>query len=209
MNNFPKQPDFTRGFTLIELLVVVSMVAMIGLGIYRVFNSGIKLWQWNAANAAKVDVAIFFDGAAQDLKKCFKFRESFFEGHANKLSFLAHDSDYLISSKGDLIDFPSMGKASIVTVEYMFIPQRKEIQRRIYSFGAKKLLRATSALSQVEKAHFIFYTFDKKQKKFLRSYFLTGVFPDAVEFIVEVRGASDAVEVFRRTLDTVVLGPKE
>lgn len=75
------------GFTLIEILMVTSLMAVLGLAIYRSVINGLKIWERNSLDSNAEDVAIFLDKIAYDLRNTLRHSSVPMFGNATAVSF--------------------------------------------------------------------------------------------------------------------------
>jgi len=151
-----------KSMTLIELLVALSITVVIGLGVYRVLCSGISLWRWHTEHRSLGEVVIFWEKISYDLRNYCPLTLPDFKGTLNSISFFVHNPGYLLQEDSSL----KMGKdLSIYKVEYIFLPYKKEIRRRLYNFGSEKPFRETVVANNIEKLNFTFYLWDEKSKR--------------------------------------------
>ena len=124
-----------KGITLVEILLVASIMTFVGLGIYKTFTSGITVWKWIEANRPDGEVLIFFDKVSSDLRNYCDIASSDFNGSSFSVSFLVHNPEYLVVSENAQSALLFQDDA-ISRIEYVYIPERKEIRRKMYKYGA-------------------------------------------------------------------------
>ena len=101
------------------------------------------------------------DRISYDLRNYCPLTFSDFKGTLNSVSFFVHNPGYLLQEDSSL----KMGKdLSIYKVEYLFLPSKKEIRRRLYNFGSEKPFRETVVANNIKKLNFTFYLWDEKNK---------------------------------------------
>jgi len=144
------------GLTLLELLVASSMAVFIGLGIYRTFCSGISAYNWLCTNKPQNDAVIFFEKIAYDLRNYCRIPGMEFSGSVNRMSFYVHDTDYLLFSPDDIRSSEEETGMSLFRVEYVFLPGKGQVRRRIYGFSSDTPRVDTEALGGVENLAFKF-----------------------------------------------------
>ena len=74
-------------FTLMEMLLVVSLLSVIGLGIFQAVNSGVKIWDRNRQSIIDEDVAIFLDRFSRDLRNALPYSQLTFTGRPERIGF--------------------------------------------------------------------------------------------------------------------------
>jgi len=75
------------GYMLIELLFVITLVSIVGLGIYSMFDSGIRVVERVTSTVREEDLNIFFEKFSRDLQNSFPYIGIPFEGVKDKLAF--------------------------------------------------------------------------------------------------------------------------
>ena len=75
------------GFTLIEMMLVVSLLSMIGLGIFQVASNGLKIWSRAEHAVLEEDAAIMLDRLGRDLRNTRPYSLLSFDGKSQELSF--------------------------------------------------------------------------------------------------------------------------
>ncbi|MFQ5680915.1 MAG: type II secretion system protein J [Candidatus Omnitrophota bacterium] len=105
-------------FTLIEMLVVMTLFSIVGVGITSSFVSGMKVWhRAKIMGPENVDILLFMEIAARDLRKSLDISEIGFEGEE------------------DEIHFPCLDKGSLVKMSYGFDASSGVIWRKTEKFG--------------------------------------------------------------------------
>jgi len=88
------------GFTLMELVISSFLVALIGLAVYEVFTTGLKLWgRTYTVGMHKEDVLISLERIARDVRSQLRFQGIGFNGGTDNLSFAALIPDFSDSSE--------------------------------------------------------------------------------------------------------------
>lgn len=153
--NFVKAQD---GFSLMEMLLVVSLVAMIGLALYKATASGLDIWRRSQENQAQEDTLIFLDKITRELRNTVADSYLSFEGRPGHL---------LIPTIVEVVPDPHSSQSSLENVrqpgyvEYTFDESSGRILRRMGNYG-KSLNRALEnpqMMAQVKSLRF-HYHFD-------------------------------------------------
>ncbi|MBN3039799.1 MAG: prepilin-type N-terminal cleavage/methylation domain-containing protein [Candidatus Omnitrophica bacterium] len=76
-----------KTFTLIEMLISISLVVILGLVVYSVLSSGIRVWHRANVSYIGEDVNIFFEKFSADLRNSFKYKGIDFSGSEHSLKF--------------------------------------------------------------------------------------------------------------------------
>lgn len=189
-----------KSFTLLELLLATSLLAFVGLGVYRTLSSGIAVWQWFGRNRPSADVAIFLEKVALDVRNYCDFSLSDFEGAADRISFLTRNPDYVFLSSAKAL--PSGITQDVFNrVEYVFVPDSKQVKRRVYKFGFNEPKTELVNLSGIRNFRFSFYVWDERQKAVTKAHLLSGQTPKAIEVEVELDSASGATDTINRIIE--------
>ncbi len=125
-----------KGFTLIEILLVSVLISVIGITIFRCFANGLKLWSKAQRLNNEVQVAIFLDKIADDLRSTVNISGIEFKGTATEVSFPC-----IIRTTAD-------HKSSRASEE--FINQIGRVQY-IYDYSQHAILRKQANYSQALK----------------------------------------------------------
>jgi prepilin-type N-terminal cleavage/methylation domain-containing protein len=83
----PSKPSRGHGFTLIELLLTISILAIVGLGIYSLFDSGIRVVDRVSQSMREEDLTIFFEKLSRDLQNTFVYELIPFAGDEETMTF--------------------------------------------------------------------------------------------------------------------------
>lgn len=156
-----------KGFTLIEIIIVTSIFAVVGLGVFSTFVSGMKMWnKARTMNMTQGDVFIAMERMAEDLRQSADIPEIGFEGEDNWVSF------------------PVRIGGDVSKVVYLFDPSGKGVFRRQIpltdiseedSHGSYEQRRALSAdkfvleyfaFDQNRSAYFWDYVWEKSEEPF-------------------------------------------
>lgn len=147
----------SKGFTLIELLIVCSMLAVISLAIYAVFDSGMKIWENISIRVPEEDLNIFFEKFAADLNNCFKFTGIKFVGREERLQFpgLVYSHNTAKRTVGE------------VAYSYDFAKDTPSREQRDYSeYYNNELPTVTASLKNISMLKFRYYVYDKLSKEY-------------------------------------------
>ncbi len=189
-----------KGITLVEILLVASIMTFVGLGIYKTFTSGITVWKWIEANRPDGEVLIFFDKVSSDLRNYCDIASSDFNGSSFSVSFLVHNPEYLVVSENAQSALLFQDDA-ISRIEYVYIPERKEIRRKMYKYGFTSPEVDLSSLANVEEATFAFFVSGGVGGGFEKKYTLSDQLPIAVEINIKIRNNSDSTESFTKVIE--------
>ncbi len=116
-----------KAFTLVEVLLVSSLLAIVGIVIFRSFNNGLKLWAKAQRLNRETEVAIFLDKIAEDLRSTIVISGLDYKGTNSQVSFPA-----IVLTKADTKS--SRASEGIIdqigAVQYRFDPSQHVIFRR-------------------------------------------------------------------------------
>jgi hypothetical protein len=79
----------SKAFTLVEILLVSSLVAVLGIAVYRSFSNGLKLWAKVQRINRGAETTIFLERFAEDLRVSVGISNILFKGTPTKISFPA------------------------------------------------------------------------------------------------------------------------
>ncbi|MFC1704484.1 type II secretion system protein J [Candidatus Omnitrophota bacterium] len=199
-----KKQNKKRGITLIEVLLAASIMTFVGVGVYRTFCSGISVWRWLHAQRPSADALIFFDKVAFDMRNYCDVSTVAFQGSAHKLSFYVHNTDYLLLSSKELVARKNVSDDAIVRVEYVFIPEKKEIRRRTYKFGVNTPEIDLLNVSDVKELRFVFYVKDPAENFPKMTYALEGQAPEAIKITLELPAEQEMTTVLQKIIEVPV-----
>lgn len=126
----------SRAFTLIEVLLVSVLISVISLAIFRCFANGLKLWGRAQRLNNEVEVAIFLEKIADDLRSTVNMSGLDFKGTISKVSFPS-----IVRTKAD----PKSAR-----VEEVLINQIGKIEY-YYDFSKHAIFRRQANYSQALK----------------------------------------------------------
>jgi Tfp pilus assembly protein PilE len=115
---FNKKLSRVLGFTLIELVLAVSLVMLVGLGVYRALAKGIRLIEWQKTTITVGQIAIFFEKFAGELRNSNNYLNAGFSGSKEKVSFFVHDTDYLFLDQKSLLSSMESKPGNMYKAEY-------------------------------------------------------------------------------------------
>lgn len=155
------------GFTLIELLLAISLVAIVGLAIYGIFDSGIKVMRKIIRPVPGEDLNIFFEKLSQDLQNSFHYKDIRFRGEAEKVIFAA-----TVQTRSELGADEGIGE---VTYAYdpgklVILREQKnmsEIYREKEEKKEGKRFEGTLILERILSMSFQYYGLDPVEKEYL------------------------------------------
>ena len=79
-----------KGFTLIELLITTAIISLVGIAVYSVFASGIKVWQsGNKSSTYERNIRLVSEKLSRELRNTFKFPNISLEGTGDSVAFAA------------------------------------------------------------------------------------------------------------------------
>jgi prepilin-type N-terminal cleavage/methylation domain-containing protein len=198
----PKKGFFKTAFTLIELLIATAILLWVGLGVYRSLGSGISVFKWLTSHRSTGEVAILLDRIAKDARNYCYISNPSFEGSANRISFFVHNADYMLFR--DMDAQSDSGVNAIYKVEYTFVPEKKQVKRIVYQFGAEQPRAESLTFSNIEKAGFSFYASDITTDKPARLYVCNGAAPKTIEIEVGVLDSKGKVTEFQKFIDVTI-----
>lgn len=88
------------GFTLIEVMLAVMIVSVISVAIYTTFAQGINLWKRALSEQPDLDVELFLEKAAMDLRNAFPYGTQGFSGSEDSFEFYRIAPRDLAEAKG-------------------------------------------------------------------------------------------------------------
>ena len=167
MSDMFRRKKNEAGFTLIEWLVAISLIAMVGLAIYGIFDSGIKVMRRINRPVPDEDLNIFFEKLSQDLQNAFHYSGIRFKGGAEKIFFATS-----IQTQPEL-----GGDQGIGAVTYAYDPTRLAIlreQKNVSGLHEEKeekdeeggKLQGALVLDRILLLRFQYYGFVPEDKKF-------------------------------------------
>lgn len=174
--------DKIPAFTLIETLIAVSMMAVIGLAVFAVFSSSIKIWHRLNNVLVEEDVSITLATLGRDLRNSFVFSSVPFEGSGEKLVFAT--IIYNIDKK-DL-------KESIGKVEYYLDKKTGELRRQQYNYSQickRENIQGRALLKNLNNLHFYYYYPAKETGKYVWNDSIKEGVPSAIKVILEANQA--------------------
>lgn len=147
-----------KSFTLIELVIVSFISLIVSLGIYKILDSGIKIWQKINKTILEEDVNIFFQKFALEISGSFRFDLIGFKGKRDFVSFPA------------LINSQFLGKDTVGEIIYYFDSSKKTLIKEERDFsqiynndeGRRRVL-----ISNLMDCSFEYYTFDEVKQEYL------------------------------------------
>ena len=141
--------------------MVVSLVAMISIAIFGVFQSGVSVLELVATPSPDEDVQIFFEKFSRDLQNTFRYTGIYFHGEEEKVQFPT-----VISTRPEL-----GGDQGIGRVTYSYDSNERAIARLaenvsdIYE-GKKSKGKPVAILHSVHSLKFEYFEYDPAQKQF-------------------------------------------
>ena len=181
-----KNKTKNSSFTLIELLLSISILAVAGIGAYRVLSSGISFLKWQKNFRLHGDVDIFFEKFAYDIRNSCSINNINFSGDKTKAIFAFHDPSVNFLTTKDDFDLKKDIDLLLYKVEYIFVADKKELRRRVYSLKSGKLLKDSRILSGGDNCTFSYFRLDNFTGKISKISFLNGFFPMGVEITVNL-----------------------
>jgi prepilin-type N-terminal cleavage/methylation domain-containing protein len=151
-------------FTLLEILIAISLVALIGTGIYKAFSSGMSLYERAQAQKTYSTMLLALDKFSEDLGNSYSASDIVFKGTPDEVVFYTHETRYFLLSPSEAKDIE---KGS-------FFPIRKTVYR--YDAGTKKIFRyehnyktenpsvSTVILEGIDNMRFSYKFYDEKIK---------------------------------------------
>ncbi|MBF0493826.1 MAG: hypothetical protein HQL28_01690 [Candidatus Omnitrophica bacterium] len=189
----------TKGFTIIELLLTLSLIVFAGIGIYKTFSNGMKLWEWVSRNKTRMESLFLLSTAEQDLKNMTNFFDGDFHGTAEDMSFCVHNSE-LLSSYGTETKSSYYGDQPISRVEYIFNDENKQVLRRVFKWGTGGEVLVSNRFDSVEGIEFAFY-FLNAEGNFTAMPSWDGNMPCAIGITIKIKNPDDSVNVMKRFIE--------
>ncbi len=107
MLKFLNKKKYSReGFTLIELLLAVTIMAVIGTGIYTTFAQGLRLWRRAIEIKPDIESNLVFEKTASDLRNLFRGTKRTFKGEEKALEFFTYSTQDQMDRDGHRIKEP-------------------------------------------------------------------------------------------------------
>lgn len=148
------------GFTLVELLIVISLVALIGMSLYAMFESAMSMMHRVSRSEVAEDVDIFLERFDREVSSQVTFKGIPFEGKEMFLSFPSRIE----------LDKKALLNRGIGRVSYFFdesnrtFARRQENMNRIYK--PEETREATAALEGVSGLKCQYFVYRKAEKTF-------------------------------------------
>jgi len=147
------------GFSLIELLMVVSLLTVLSLAIYGVFQGGISVMQRVSVGSPEEDIQIFLEKFSRDLMNSFPYQGIVFKGVAERVEFPA-----------TIKTVPELGgDRAIGRLTYAYDSSRRAISRRSENLSElyeEKEISPAAVLPNVHSVEFRYFAFDVVKKEF-------------------------------------------
>lgn len=157
----------TKGFTLIEVLITMSLVALVSLGIYGLFDSGIRVMKKVSRPVSEEHIHFFLEKFSHDFQNLFSYTGIPFQGEANSASFAT-----AIQTHSDL-----GGDEGIGRVTYVYDEKDKTIYRKQLNVSEfyeaiedgieNELDHAEGVLTQIASCRFQYYRFNPADQSYL------------------------------------------
>ncbi|MDD5421839.1 MAG: hypothetical protein WC592_00065 [Candidatus Omnitrophota bacterium] len=192
--------------TLIELIIAAALAAMVGMAVYKILSGGITLWRWHDEHRPRVDAMIFLNRMAYDLSSVCDIGSSAFNGDSDNMTFFWHDTRYLAFHKEDVVSFGKEAFPAVRRIEYVFMPQKRQIRRRVYRFGSRDSETDNVVLSGVNDCRFDYYFRDPETAKLSMYGFTASQVPNGVKITIRLSGSDPAEKVLVRTIEVPFLG---
>jgi prepilin-type N-terminal cleavage/methylation domain-containing protein len=189
------------GFTLFELLLAISLVALVGAGIYKSFTLGMSLYRWAGLNKIDSSVLMFFDKISDDLKNCYDDSNDEFIGFPETCLFSVHNTEYLLVSRENIFSLDKDANPPCKKIEYKYDKKNKQIIRDEYKKDASVPFARNAILDKVERFGFRYLVYDKKEKTYLFCPVTEDSMPVAVEIYVELTKDTGKAAVYRDVID--------
>lgn len=149
----------SRGFSLIEILMVVSLVTMISIAIFGVFQSGISALERVTVSSPEEDIQIFFEKFSRDLQNTFHYTGINFRGEGETIRFPT-----VMITRTELGGDSGIGRAT-----YSYDASEDAIVRLTENMSdlfQEKSDEPVPVLRKVRSLKFQYYEFDLAQKTF-------------------------------------------
>lgn len=146
------------GFTFIELILVITLLSVVSLAMFAVFNNGIKIWQRINKQLPQEDIAIFLDKFNRDLRNSFEFEGIKFTGGRQEISFAT-----LVSSR-------QLGCRTVGRVTYSYQPFEARLSRRQDDFSqafSSQENEFSQPLNNIKSLKFQYYFYNQDAKEYL------------------------------------------
>lgn len=182
--------EFKTAFTLIELVLVVTLLSVVSLTMYAVFNSGIKIWQKINRQLPYEDVAIFLDKFSHDLRNSFKSSAIIFSGRQENLEFAT------------MVNSRRLQKTTVGRAAYFYDSQAMALSRQLDDYSrvsGGSDAGVIQSLQNVKSLKFQYYFFDAETKQyFWRQEYAGDSLPLAVSIELEVQDGSQTHNFLQR-----------
>ena len=156
-----------NGFTLVEVLITTSLIALVSLVIYGLFDSGIRVMKKISRPVSEERIHFFLEKFSHDVQNLFSYTGVPFRGEINSASFAT-----LIQTEAQLGDDRGIGR-----VTYVYDPKNQTIYRKQLNISelyeikedeeGNDLDGATEILNQVTSCRFQFYRLDLSNQSYL------------------------------------------
>lgn len=150
-----------EGLTLIEMLLVCVMVSVVGVVLYVMLANGIGVWQRVTKESPELNMNLFFEKIAEDLRNCFFYETIPFFGQENSLSFA---TVFKISPQ------ESGFQQEVGRVGYFYEKSSKTLHREEANLSQVSSLYTSAMAEQLMQNlgafSFKYYYFDKEKNDF-------------------------------------------
>lgn len=176
--------EFINGrgaFTLIELLLVVSLIAFIGLGIYKVVSNTVSMWNWFLNHGDDNAVLVFSLRLQEDIDNAFNYNLNDFYGSASAMKFSSHSPQKFASGRPDKdgLDYDYMRR--FYRIYYQFDREKEVIYRKVYDLAEREVVYKSRILKDVKSVTFVYYVYDNITGKTTKMTSFAGKLPRAVQ----------------------------
>lgn len=147
----------SNGFTLVELLIVSALISIIGLAVYSVLSSGIRIWQRVNIEMPTQDLNIFLDKFSLDLRNSIEYKDLNFIGSKDQFEFAT------------LLENSHFGGRTPAKVRYYYNYREKKLYREELDYsqifnGDRE--DGTESLANIESLQFSYYFYDKESNAY-------------------------------------------
>lgn len=193
----PVMKKSRKAFTLVELLIVASMLGVVSLAMFSLFNNGFKVWQKISQPVSEQDIDIFLDKWATELENCLKINGVVFGGDKNRCEIPT-----LVKSIG-------LNRKTIGKVVYSYNQQAQILNRQQSDYSqlySENEGTAEQVLKNIDFLKFTYYDYDAQNKEYIwKDEWTGGSLPLAVR-VEFTFNAKDKNDKFIKTVDIPISG---
>ncbi len=182
-----KQAARALGFTLVELLLATLLISFVGGVIYQLFAQGISLWHRSLVDRLDVDVLIYTERLAADLRNAILDTEGVFSGSTDSLDFAT-----LSQVKSPSVSEKELNATAPSKVRYWYDQKKKKIYRGesgylSYLRDQGQTMLGREIVPQVTNCKYSFYNPDSHAPNLWLNSWERDCLPPAVKVFIEYK----------------------